>query len=85
MIFVVLLNDSSLLGCVTMSPEEWFPWFQGIAVRSSDDQLVTSSAGLGRFILHTEFRNIRQCSVKFRQGMCEDSGKGPNRNNGSKL
>jgi hypothetical protein len=84
-IFVVLLNDSSLMGCDTVSPEEWFPWFQSIAVPSSDDRLVTSSAGPGRFILRTEFWNIRQCSVKLRQGMCEDSSKGLNRNNASKL
>jgi hypothetical protein len=74
-----------ILGCATLSPEEWFLWFQGIAVPSTHDQLVTSSAGPGRFILHTEFWNIRQCSVKLRLWMCEDSGKGPNRKDAIKL
>jgi len=44
-IFVVLLNCSSLPGCDIALLEEWFLWFRGIAVPSSHDQLVISSEG----------------------------------------
>jgi hypothetical protein len=44
-IFVVLLNNSNLLGCDTVLLVEWFLWFRGTAVPSSHDQLVISSAG----------------------------------------